>query len=456
MDALPLLARRAILELLLDGGGDELVLRDAVRLARTTRAWARAWRAVQCTGLLAALERRFASGAGLRTRAPPLAYAFELRRSAPRAAHNPALPVASVGDLLAAARAACAALPRPAAEFGVAPALFALRDASVAELAASPVGRARLLAAVRAPRAGAVAHELIARVCQLALRACSLARTDWHFASKQSASGVASAADALVHFWPHEYATPAVVARLSDAQCVELARACDARLAACRRWRAVAAALQIVRAPPPAAALGPVRATLRAVAECLRNAPRCAAVTLHSAAPHALPLHCTERGGGVYVCATPLAASATACGKRALGHLLRDTLCETRYTRRVVLCLFRADGAFEWTAAAGAVLRPGATHSEVAAALMHAARRGAMRDAAPLARTLHARALDALADAASSPRLHAFCATCARRAKRHCGALPCASAAPHCPGAPPPSTPERALHALRRMVRAET
>jgi hypothetical protein len=89
---------------------------------------------------------------------------------------------------------------------------------------------------------------------------------------------------------------------------------------------------------------------------------------------------------------------------------------------------------------------------------MGAARRGAMRDAAVLARTLRARAVDALAGAASSVRLHAFCEACARRARRRsaCAELSCATATPHCPGAPPPSSPERTLHALRRLVRVET
>jgi len=458
MDTLALLVRRRILYHLVGDGSDDSGLASAARAAQTSRAWARAWRALQCDELLDVLARRLRAGLGRRL--PAGGYAYELRRSAAPAAGNPALPAASVADLLAAARAACGALRQPGVEFGTPRAVFALRDASVGELAVTRTGRAALVAAVRAPRAGAVAHELVARVCQLALRAGSSGRVDWHFVAKQSASGVASAADALLHFWPHERATPDIVARLSDAQCVELARVCDALLASCRRWRSTAAALQIMRAPP-AAPDAAVRGTLCAIAACLRAA-RCArhgaAVTLCDTAAHALPLHCTAAGDGVFVCATPLAAAVgvSVCGKRELGHLLRDTLCETRYTRRVVLCRFDAAGDVEWTPAAACVLRPGMARRDVAAALVRAARRGAMRAAAPLARTLRARAVEALATAGDRARLHAFCAACARRAKRQCAAQTCASAAPHCPGAPAPSSPERTLHALRRMVRVET
>lgn len=472
MDALPLLVRRRILCELCDlcaGDGGRwdatnahVSLHAATQLAATSRGWARAWRAVQCTELvdtLALLQRCSADEApSLRLVLRP-AVAFELRRSAPAARDNPALPAMSAADLLHAAKSQASRLRVPGEQFGVPAALFALRNASVGELIASgAAGRQRLVAAVRAERAGAVAHELVARTCQLTLRSCSLARTGWHFGSVLSDSGVASAADALLHFWPHEYASAAIVGTLSDAQCLELARACDARLAACRRWRCAVAVRQIGNAPPalPDSAVQPA---LRAVASALCRA-ECArhgsAVTLHDApgTAHPLPLYFAAHHSGVFVCATPLAGAE--CGsKRALGHLLRDTLCATRYAPKVILCTFDADGRVKWTAAAHVRIRPGVTHSQLADALMHAARRGAMRDAAVLCRSLRARAAETLARA-GGVRLHAFCGECARRAPRHCKALPCASNSPHCPGAPPPSTPERNLHAIRHLMRAET
>ena len=445
MDSLALLARRRILCQLcaLDGDAAEIVLAVGARVARVSRAWASAWRHVLASELLVVLAR-CTPRVALRTD-----YPFQLHRSSPRATHNPALPAASVACLVAAAHAAVRAADTP---LGVAPAVFALRNESVSQLARTDGGRARLVAAVRAPRGGAVAHELVARTALLTLRRCLLARADWHFAGKLSETGVASAADALLHFWPHEHATADVVARLTDAQCIELARACEQRLAVDRRWRNAATTLQIVRAPPIAAGADKAaRRALRAIATTLRDAcgaAHGAAVTLYE--PHALPLHCA-RDGAYYTCSTPC-ASVKVCGKRALGHLLRDTLCATRYAQRVVLCRFDADGCIEWMPAAFCVLRPGATHSQIADALTYAARRGAMRDAAVLCRTLRARAIDALVRAHTT-KLHAFCTLCAQRAQRHCAALVCASASPQCPGVPEPSTPERELHRLRRLAR---